>query len=99
VLMALQQVALLPRYRVLPFSLGFWSFTFPLAAAGGYGIEWLSIADFAGWQAVAWLLVVLVTAVIVAIAARSLLLVTSVRRGARRAENVLRRADDLVEGR
>ncbi|MFF9562951.1 transporter [Leifsonia sp. NPDC014704] len=99
VLMALQQVALLPRYRVLPFSLGFWSFTFPLAAAGGYGIEWLSIADFAGWQAVAWLLVVIVTAVIVAIAARSLFLVTSVRRGARRAENVLRRADDLVERR
>src|SRR6185437_3354492 len=41
VLMALQQVALIPRYRVLPFTLGFWSFTFPLAAAGGYGIEWL----------------------------------------------------------
>lgn len=99
VLMALQQVALLPRYRVLPFSLGFWSFTFPLAAAGGYGIQWLSIAGFAGWQTVAWLLVVVVTVVIMAIALRSLVLVTSVRRGARRAENVLRRADNLVEGR
>lgn len=99
VLMALQQAALIPRYRVLPFSLGFWSFTFPLAAAGGYGIQWLSVVGFPGWQAVAWLLVVIVTAVIVAIAARSLFLVTSLRRGARRAENVLRRADDLVEGR
>lgn len=99
VLMALQQVALLPRYRVLPFSLGFWSFTFPLAAAGGYGIQWLSVAGFPGWQVVAWLLVVVVTVVIMAIALRSLVLVTSVRRGARRAENVLRRADNLVEGR
>src|SRR6185312_6283047 len=97
VLMALQQVALLTRYRVLPFTLGFWSFTFPLAAAGGYGIEWLSIAGFAGWQVVAWLVVALVTVTVVAIGVRSLLLVTSVRRGARRAESVLRRADTAVE--
>ncbi|WP_285115644.1 transporter [Leifsonia sp. fls2-241-R2A-40a] len=99
VLMTLQQLFLLPRYRVLPFSLGFWSFTFPLAAAVAYGIEWLSIAAFAGWQAVAWVLVALVTVVIAAIGVRSLLLVTSVRRGARRAESVLRRADNAVEGR
>ncbi|WP_431245537.1 transporter [Leifsonia xyli] len=98
-LMALQQVALISRYRVLPFSLGFWSFTFPLAAAAGFGIQWLSIAAFAGWQVVAWLLIGVVTAVIGAIAVRSLLLVTSVRRGARRAESVLRRADNAVEGR
>lgn len=99
VLMALQQVALIPRYRVLPFSLGFWSFTFPLAAAGGYGIQWLAIAGFPGWQAVAWLIVALVSVVIVAIAVRSLLLITSVKRGVRRAESVLRRADELVERR
>ncbi|MGO4592804.1 transporter [Leifsonia sp. 2TAF2] len=99
ILMALQQVALLTRYRVLPFTLGFWSFTFPLAAAGGYGIEWLSIAGFAGWQVVAWLVVALVTVTVVAIGVRSLLLVTSVRRGARRAESVLRRADTAVERR
>lgn len=97
VLMALQQVALLPRYRKLPFTLGFWSFTFPLAAAAGYGVDWLAIAAFPGWQAVAWLLVALATVVIAAIGVRSLWLVTSVRRGARRAESVLRRADELVE--
>ncbi|MGO4299736.1 transporter [Leifsonia sp. RAF41] len=99
VLMALQQLALIPRYRVLPFSLGFWSFTFPLAAAGGYGIEWLAVAGFAGWQVVAWVVVALVTVVIVAVGVRSLLLITSVKLGVRRAENVLRRADDLVERR
>ena len=42
---------------------------------------------------------VILTIVIMAIALRSLVLVTGVRRGARRAENVLRRADNLVEGR
>lgn len=97
--MALQQLALIPRYRVLPFTLGFWSFTFPLAAAGGYGMEWLAIAGFPGWQIVAWLLVAVVTAVVLLVAGRSLVLVTSVRRGARRAESVLRRADDAVERR
>jgi tellurite resistance protein len=97
VLMALQQIALIPRYLRLKFTLGFWSFTFPLAAAGGYGIEWSSVAAFPGWPVLAWLLVALVTAVILAVAARSLLLVTSVQRGARRAEMVLRRADDAVE--
>ncbi len=99
VLMALQQLALIPRYRVLPFSLGFWSFTFPVAAAGGYGMEWLSVAGFPGWQAVAWVLVGVVTVVILAVAARSIVLVTAVRLGARRAESVLRRADDAVETR
>ncbi|MGN8024623.1 transporter [Microbacterium sp. 22242] len=99
VLMALQQLALIPRYRRLTFTLGFWSFTFPLAAAGGYGAEWASLAAFPGWQLVAWLLIVLVTVVILAVAARSLLLITSVRRGARRAEIVLRHADDAVQRR
>lgn len=97
VIMALQQVALIPRYRTLPFSLGFWSFTFPLAAAGSYGVEWLSIADFHNWQYLAWLLVALVTIVVGLIGIRSLVLVTSVRRGAQRAESVLRRADNAVE--
>jgi tellurite resistance protein len=99
VLMALQQVALIPRYRRLTFTLGFWSFTFPLAAAGGYGAEWAAVEAFPGWQLAAWALVALVTAVILAVAARSVLLITSVRRGVRRAENILRHADNAVEGR
>lgn len=97
VLMVLQQIALIPRYRVLPFSLGFWSFTFPLAAAGGYAMQWVAIAGFPGWQVVAWVFVALVTAVIAAVGIRSLVLITSVRRGVQRAESVLRRADNAVE--
>lgn len=99
VLMALQQLALLPRYGKLSFTLGFWSFTFPLAAAASYGVDWLALAAFPGWSILAWLLVALATVVIVTIGVRSLWLVSSVRRGARRAEIVLRRADDLVERR
>ncbi|SEA91921.1 hypothetical protein [Leifsonia sp. 21MFCrub1.1] len=99
VLMALQQLALLPRYRRLTFTLGFWSFTFPIAAAGAYGIEWASLAAFPGWQVVSWGLVVIVTGVILAVAVASLLLVTRVRRGAMRAEIPLRHADDAVERR
>ncbi|NUU06290.1 transporter [Leifsonia sp. C5G2] len=97
VVMALQQVALIPRYRRLTFTLGFWSFTFPVEAAAGYGVEWAALAAFPGWQDVAWLLVALATAVILAVAVRSVLLVTRVRRGARRAEIALRHADDAVE--
>jgi tellurite resistance protein len=99
ILMALQQLALIPRYRALPFSLGFWSFTFPLAAAGTYAVDWLAVAGFPGWQVLAGALVVIVTVVIVAIGVRSLVLITGVRRGVQRAENVLRRADESVERR
>lgn len=99
VLMVLQQIALIPRYRALPFSLGFWSFTFPLAAAGGYAAQWIAIVAFPGWQVVAWLLIALVTVVIALVGIRSLVLITSVRRGVQRAESVLRRADNAVERR
>ncbi|WP_426623660.1 hypothetical protein ACPPVW_13695 [Leifsonia sp. McL0607] len=63
------------------------------------GLDWLAIAGFRGWQAVAWLLVAVATVVIGGIGARSLWLVASVRRGARRTATVLSRTDDLVEQR
>ncbi|WP_130178556.1 hypothetical protein [Cryobacterium sp. SO1] len=50
VLMVLMQLFLLPRYRTLSFSLGFWSFTFPFAAVSGYAIEWLFLLRPFGWQ-------------------------------------------------
>jgi tellurite resistance protein len=48
---------------------------------------------------VAWLLIALVTVVIALVGIRSLVLITSVRRGVQRAESVLRRADNAVERR
>jgi tellurite resistance protein len=96
ILMLLLQMFLIPVYRKLTFTLGFWSFTFPLAAAGGYAIQWLEASGFPGWQAVAATVAALVSAVIIWIGVRSLLLVSTVRRGARRAEWTLRHADEEV---
>lgn len=76
VLMLLVQLALVPRYRKLPFSLGFWSFTFPFAAVAGYAIGWLDILRPTGWQILIIAVVAGVSALIVGIALKSLQLLT-----------------------
>ncbi|MCU1475546.1 MAG: transporter [Subtercola sp.] len=72
VLMAVMQLALVPRYTKLPFSVGFWSFTFPVTAAGTVTIEWMSIDHPAGWQIIDILVLVAVTALVAAIGIRSI---------------------------
>ncbi len=47
-LFVLVQVALLPRYLRLPFSVGFWSFSFPAAALVSDAVMWLSIEHVGG---------------------------------------------------
>lgn len=97
VLMAVVQLYLVAVYRRLPFSLGFWSFTFPVASAASYTIDWLEIAAFPGWQ---WLVVaaaIVATAPIVAVGVRSLMLLRSGWIAVRRAEQLLRHADDSAE--
>ncbi|MFG6401507.1 transporter [Microbacterium sp. P04] len=96
ILMVVLQLFLIPVYRRLTFSLGFWSFTFPVAAAAAYGVDWLALASFPGWEVAALLLSAGATALVVIIGIRSLLLIGTVRRGARRAERSLLRADDSV---
>ncbi|MBX3098450.1 MAG: transporter [Salinibacterium sp.] len=96
VVMLLLQLALVPRYLRLTFSLGFWSFTFPFSATAVYGIEWLSVVAFPGWQLFAWLLLAVVTVLIVGISIRSLVLVGGARRGSREAERELVVADDAL---
>ncbi|HEY8686659.1 MAG TPA: hypothetical protein VIO57_13730 [Chloroflexota bacterium] len=71
VIVILMQLALVPRYLALPFGMGFWSFTFPVAAAAMYIIEWLAVVQPFGWQALAWLLVAAVSTLVVGIAVRS----------------------------
>ena len=71
-LLALVQLALVVRYRRLHFSLGFWSFTFPVAAAIVQAMLWLRLTAVPGWQGLTIALLVLVTALVGAIAARSL---------------------------
>ena len=92
--MVVLQVFLVPVYRRLAFSLGFWSFTFPVTVAASYAIDWLIIAAFPGWQAIAAITAALATLLVAAIAVRSIVLVGTVRRGARRAERSLQIADD-----
>lgn len=78
VLFFLGQVALFGRYRRLSFSLGFWSFTFPLAAFASFTILWLPILGFTGWQWAAVLIAILLTVFDLVIATRS---VASARTG------------------
>jgi tellurite resistance protein len=72
VLMVVAQIPLLPLYRALGFTPGFWSFTFPSAAAGTFALGWLAVESPAGKAVYAWILVATVTGLIGAIAVRTL---------------------------
>jgi tellurite resistance protein len=92
VLLVLVQLALLPKYVRLSFSLGFWSFTFPTAAVFTAAMLWFRITAFPGWQAATIVLLVLITGLVVAIAVRSLVAVLPRRASAE--EGVLVQADN-----
>lgn len=96
-LMFVMQLFLVGTYRRLPFTLGFWSFTFPAASAASFLIQWVELAAFDGWQGVAWVAAGSVSALIAGIGVRSLVLVNSADRGARGAEQTLQRADDATQ--
>lgn len=70
-LIILMQLTLVPSFLSLPFTIGFWSFTFPVAAAVVYVVEWLAILAPPVWQLGAWVLVAAVTAFVATIAVRS----------------------------
>lgn len=72
VLLIGSQLTMLPRYRALPFSLGFWSFTFTTAAAATYGIHWLAMTSPPGATAWIWVLFSVATVIVGGIAVRSI---------------------------
>lgn len=74
VLLIGSQLMLLPRYRRVSFSLGFWSFTFTAAAAATYGIHWLALTHPPGEVAWIWLLFAAATLIVGGVAVRSLAL-------------------------
>jgi tellurite resistance protein len=82
--MVLIQVMLLPRYRALPFSLGFWSFTFPVASVAALAITWLHLLQPFAWQAITIGVLAAVTVLVVLIATKSILLLIATTRAARR---------------
>ncbi|GAA3176661.1 MULTISPECIES: TDT family transporter [Streptomyces] len=71
-LMVLVQLVHLPGYLRVPFGLQHWTFTFPLAILGNDGVRWAGALHFGGWRPAAWALLAVVTALIGAIALRTL---------------------------
>jgi len=54
-------------YLRLPFTSQHWVFTFPLAVLGNIGVRWTAGLGFDGWEAVAWVILTISTASILAI--------------------------------
>lgn len=73
VLMALVQVRLVPVYRKLRFSPGFWAFTFSYAIAITCALEWIIRTSPPGATAYAIVAITAITVFIAAIAARSVI--------------------------
>ncbi|MCS6560550.1 MULTISPECIES: transporter [Curtobacterium] len=92
VLMVLVQLALLPRYVRLAFSLGFWSFVFPAAAVATAAVEWFrALALPSAWIPTAALLALL-SVLVAVVGARSIGLAVHHLLG--QAERTLHDADD-----
>jgi tellurite resistance protein len=72
VLMALVQLRLLPLYRRLRFSPGFWAFTFSYAAAASDAITWLRVSAAPGRTGLAIAVLALITGLIGIIAIRTI---------------------------
>jgi tellurite resistance protein len=72
-LMTIAQIRLLPLYRKLSFTPGFWSFTFPPANMALFALRWLQLEHPAGRNAYAYALVVATTLLVSSIAARTIL--------------------------
>ena len=71
VVLILVQLMMLGAYWRLPFTLGFWAFTFTAASSGTYTVHWLALWGGPGYAVWAWLAMGLVTLLIGSIAVRS----------------------------
>ncbi|MEU4671553.1 hypothetical protein AB0F91_27135 [Amycolatopsis sp. NPDC023774] len=70
-LMVLAQLRLLPAFRKLSFSIGFWSFTFAWAAVATAMLDWIA-ATRPAWQDVwSWLVLAVITLLVGGIAVRT----------------------------
>lgn len=70
-LMVLVQVTLLPLYLRTPFTLGFWSFTFPWTAVVVYALHWIAVERPAAGPGLGGAALAAVTALVAAVAVRS----------------------------
>jgi tellurite resistance protein len=76
VVLILVQLMMLGAYWRLPFTLGFWAFTFTAASSGTYAAHWLALWGGPGHAVWAWLAIGLVTVLIGSIAVRSVALLS-----------------------
>jgi tellurite resistance protein len=74
-LMVIAQIRLLPLYRTLSFTPAFWSFAFPPANMAVFALRWLELEHPPGTSAYVWVLVAAITALVAAIAARTIVAV------------------------
>ncbi|UFS60593.1 SLAC1 family transporter [Subtercola endophyticus] len=81
VILAALQLLLIPEYRKIPFSMSFWTFTFPLGAATNFSIRWLGLSPFPGSVFVGWALLAIVTSFVLFVAAGSIVMTIRSRRG------------------
>ena len=72
-LMVLAQLRLLPAYRRLPFTPGIWSFAFSWSAVASAAMHWLNDTRPAGYRAEEYVLLAAISALIAAIAARTVI--------------------------
>jgi len=77
VVLILVQLMMLGAYWRLPFTLGFWAFTFTAASSGTYTVHWLALWSGPGHELWAWLAIALATLLIGSIAVRSAVLLAS----------------------
>jgi tellurite resistance protein len=65
------QLRLIPVYRHLAFTPGFWSFAFPYAAVATFALHWLNYGKPVGYRVWAWVVILAITAFIVFLAAKT----------------------------
>lgn len=80
VVLILMQLMLLGTYRTLPFTLGFWAFTFTAASSATYAAHWLALWGGPGHAVWAWLVIGVATTLIASIAVRSVVLLSKLVR-------------------
>ena len=71
--MVVAQLRLVPLYRRLPFMPSTWAFTFSWAAVAAVVLVWLQAEHVSGYRAWQYLVLTLITALVAAIGARTLL--------------------------
>lgn len=81
-IMFVVQLVLIPYYARVPFGLGYWNFTFPVASATNYTVRWLHAGIWTGADVATWTLLAVATVFILTIGVASIAYVSRSRRNA-----------------